>query len=92
MIDLLHQLPSGARVLDLGARAGSFVNPRPDLFVVRLDLDSNVRYTGQAFDSRKEEVLKASKRYFAAVRKLAPEARSAYALVEQTRFAERRKH
>src|SRR6185369_2910045 len=29
--------------------------------VVRLDLESNVRYTGQAFDSRKDEVLKASK-------------------------------
>jgi enoyl-CoA hydratase/carnithine racemase len=42
--------------------------------------------------SRDAEVLKASKRYFASVRKLAPEARSAYALVEQTRFAERRKH
>jgi enoyl-CoA hydratase/carnithine racemase len=42
--------------------------------------------------SRDAEVLKASKRYFSSVRKLAPEARSAYALVEQTRFAERRKH
>ena len=42
--------------------------------------------------SRDGEVLKASKRYFRAVRRLAPEARSAYALVEQTRFAERRKH
>lgn len=42
--------------------------------------------------SRDAEVLKASKRYFSSVRKLAPEARSAYALVEQARFAERRKH
>jgi len=42
--------------------------------------------------SRDPEVLKASKRYFRAVRQLPTEARSAYALVEQTRFAERRKH
>ena len=42
--------------------------------------------------SRDPEVLKASKRYFSSVMKLPPEARSAYALVEQTRFAERRKH
>ena len=41
---------------------------------------------------RDPEVLKASKRYFRAVRQLPAEARSAYALVEQTRFAERRKH
>ncbi|MGB7761128.1 MAG: class I SAM-dependent methyltransferase [Bryobacteraceae bacterium] len=38
MIHLLSRLPAGARVLDLGAAAGSFSNPRPDLCVVRLDL------------------------------------------------------
>ena len=42
--------------------------------------------------SRDPEVLRASKRYFSAVGKLPPDARSAYALVEQTRFAERRRH
>ena len=42
--------------------------------------------------SRDTDVLKAAKRYFGAVGKLAPEARSAYALVEQTRFTERKKH
>jgi enoyl-CoA hydratase/carnithine racemase len=42
--------------------------------------------------SRDAEVLKAAKRYFASARKLPAEARAAYALVEQTRFAERRKH
>jgi enoyl-CoA hydratase/carnithine racemase len=42
--------------------------------------------------SRDPEVLKASKRYFAAVRELPRAARGAFALVEQTRFAERRKH
>ena len=39
MNDLLRALPLGARVLDLGARAGSFQNPRPDLLIVRLDLE-----------------------------------------------------
>lgn len=42
--------------------------------------------------ARDPAVLRASKRYFASVRQLPLEARSAYALVEQTRFAERRKH
>src|SRR5580765_1867508 len=39
MNELLNRLPPGARVLDLGARAGSFQSPRPDLLIVRLDLD-----------------------------------------------------
>src|SRR5437016_352885 len=39
MIELLQQLPPGARVLDLGARTGSFQSPRKDLAIVRLDLD-----------------------------------------------------
>jgi enoyl-CoA hydratase/carnithine racemase len=42
--------------------------------------------------ARDPAVLLASKRYFAAVRQLPSAARGAYALVEQTRFAERRKH
>jgi enoyl-CoA hydratase/carnithine racemase len=42
--------------------------------------------------SRDPEVLKASKRYFAAVRELPGASRPPYALVEQTRFAERKKH
>ena len=37
MIHLLSRLPSGARVLDLGAAAGSFPNVRDDVYVVRLD-------------------------------------------------------
>jgi enoyl-CoA hydratase/carnithine racemase len=41
---------------------------------------------------RDPAVLTASKRYLASVRQLPPAARGAYALVEQTRFAERRKH
>jgi enoyl-CoA hydratase/carnithine racemase len=42
--------------------------------------------------ARDPAVLAASKRYFAAVRQLPSAARSAYALVEQTRFAERSRH
>jgi SAM-dependent methyltransferase len=38
-MDLLRNLPPRARVLDLGARTGSFRSPRKDLIVVRLDLD-----------------------------------------------------
>ncbi len=38
MIHLLSQLPAGARVLDLGAAAGSFPNLRDDVCVVRVDL------------------------------------------------------
>lgn len=36
---LIASLPLGARVLDLGARSGSFSTPRADLVIVRLDLE-----------------------------------------------------
>ncbi|SPE41503.1 hypothetical protein SBA3_4340001 [Candidatus Sulfopaludibacter sp. SbA3] len=39
MIDLIQSLPPGARVLDLGARTGSFSTTRRDLCIVRLDLE-----------------------------------------------------
>jgi SAM-dependent methyltransferase len=39
MIDLIEKLPPGARVLDLGARGGSFTTERADVAVVRLDLE-----------------------------------------------------
>ena len=39
MHDLLTALPSGARILDLGARSGSFETARRDLAIVRLDLE-----------------------------------------------------
>ena len=42
--------------------------------------------------SRNPSVLLTSKRYLASVRELPPAARGAYALVEQTRFAERSRH
>jgi SAM-dependent methyltransferase len=39
MHQLLQSLPPGARVLDLGARTGSFQSARRDLSIVRLDLE-----------------------------------------------------
>ena len=36
---LIESLPSGARVLDLGARSGSFSTARADLVIVRADLE-----------------------------------------------------
>jgi SAM-dependent methyltransferase len=39
MQKLLESLPQGARVLDLGARSGSFATIRNDILVVRLDLE-----------------------------------------------------
>jgi len=40
MLQLIDSLPAGARVLDLGARMGSFSTSRTDLLVVRLDLET----------------------------------------------------
>lgn len=40
MYELIANLPAGARVLDLGARAGSFHTERRDIAVVRLDLEN----------------------------------------------------
>src|SRR5690242_834552 len=42
MNELLASLPPGARVLDLGARHGSFTTARQDLTIVRLDLEAPV--------------------------------------------------
>jgi SAM-dependent methyltransferase len=39
MLPLIGNLPAGARVLDLGAGPGSFPCERPDVVVVRLDLE-----------------------------------------------------
>ena len=59
---------------------------------ITADLRGETEALVKELRSRDPEVLKASKRYYRAVRQLPAEARSAYALVEQTRFAERRKH
>jgi SAM-dependent methyltransferase len=43
MHELLAALPAGARVLDLGARSGSFETARRGIHVVRLDLEIQTR-------------------------------------------------
>ena len=43
MHELLTALPPGARVLDLGARSGSFETSRKDLAIFRLDLEIQTR-------------------------------------------------
>jgi SAM-dependent methyltransferase len=43
MHELLAALPAGARVLDLGARSGSFETSRRDIHVIRLDLEIQTR-------------------------------------------------
>ncbi len=39
VLDLIDRLPPGARVLDLGARTGSFHTDRNDLTIIRVDLE-----------------------------------------------------
>jgi len=43
MTELIASLPAGARVLDLGAAAGSFSTKRRDLLVVRVDLEPRAK-------------------------------------------------
>jgi SAM-dependent methyltransferase len=49
MLHLIRNLPPGARVLDLGAGPGSFPADRPDLLVVRLDLEKPNRLGSGAY-------------------------------------------
>jgi SAM-dependent methyltransferase len=51
MNELLASLPPGARVLDLGARSGSFDANRSDLTVVRLDLEIPAARRGGSYVS-----------------------------------------
>ena len=60
--------------------------------VAPADLQKETESLLKDLRSRNAEVLKTAKRYFAAVSRLPQDARSAYALVEQTRYAERNKH
>jgi enoyl-CoA hydratase/carnithine racemase len=89
-----HLAPKAALDIVLSSREFGAAEAREIGLVSRVvpDLHRETESLLQELRSRDPEVLKASKRYFSSVRKLAPEARSAYALVEQTRFAERRKH
>lgn len=89
-----HLSPKAALDIVLSSREFNAAEAREMGLVSRVvaDLPRESESLVQELRSRDPEVLKASKRYFRAVRQLAPEARPAFALVEQTRFAERRKH
>jgi len=89
-----HLAPKAALDMVLSSRELGVAEAKELGLVSRVvsDLRRESEALVQELRSRDPEVLKASKRYYASVRRLAPEARSAYALVEQTRFAERRKH
>jgi len=89
-----HLAPKAALDIVLSSREFGAAEAKEIGLVSRVvpDLHREIESLLQDLRSREPEVLKTSKRYFGAVRRLAPEARSAYALVEQTRFAERRKH
>lgn len=89
-----HLAPKTALDIVLSSREFGATQAREMGVVSRVvsDLAGETESLLKELRSRNAEVLKAAKRYFAAVNKLAPEARSAFALVEQTRFAERHKH
>jgi enoyl-CoA hydratase/carnithine racemase len=88
-----HLAPKSALDIVLSSREFGAVEAREMGLVSRVvsDLPRETEHLLKDLRSRDAEVLKASKRYFGAVRELPGAARSAYALVEQTRFAERRK-
>lgn len=89
-----HLAPKAALDIVLSSRELGAAEARELGLVSRVvtDLKGETENLLKELRSRDAEVLKTSKRYFGAVRRLALEARGAYALVEQTRFAERRKH
>ena len=89
-----HLAPKAALDVVLSSREFDATEAKEIGLVSRVvpDLERETENLLKELRSRDAEVLKASKRYFSSVGKLPAEARSAYALVEQTRFAERRKH
>ena len=91
-----HLAPKSALDIVLSSREFGAAEAKEMSLVSRVvpsrDLKHETDRLLKELGSRDAEVLKASKRYFASVRKLPAESRSAYALVEQARFAERRKH
>jgi enoyl-CoA hydratase/carnithine racemase len=91
-----HLAPKSALDIVLSSREFGAAEAKEMGLVSRLvasrDLKQETDSLLKELGSRDAEVLKAAKRYFASARKLPAEARAAYALVEQTRFAERRKH
>jgi len=89
-----HLAPKAALDIVLSSRELGAAEAREIGLISRVvsELQGETETLLAALRSRDAEVLKASKRYFTAVSQLPREARAAYALVEQTRFAERRKH
>jgi enoyl-CoA hydratase/carnithine racemase len=88
-----HLAPKAALDIVLSSREFGAAEAREIGVVSRVvsDLQGETESLLKELRSRDAEVLRASKRYFAAVSRVPREARAAYALVEQTRFAERRK-
>jgi enoyl-CoA hydratase/carnithine racemase len=88
-----HLTPKAALDIVLSSREFGAAEAREIGVVSRVvsDLQGETESLLKELRSRDAEVLKASKRYFMAVSQLPREARGAYAIVEQTRFAERRK-
>jgi enoyl-CoA hydratase/carnithine racemase len=89
-----HLAPKAALDIVLSSREFDAAEAREIGVVSRVvsDLQGETESLLRELRSRDAEVLKASKRYFTAVSQLPRESRAAYALVEQTRFAQRRKH
>ena len=89
-----HLAPKAALDIVLSSREFGAAEAREIGVVSRVvsELQGETESLLKELRARDAEVLKASKRYFTAVSQLPREARAAYALVEQTRFAERRKH
>jgi enoyl-CoA hydratase/carnithine racemase len=89
-----HLAPKAALDIALSSREFGAAEAREIGVVSRVvsELQGETESLLKELRSRDAEVLKAAKRYFTAVSGLPREARAAYALVEQTRFAERRKH
>ncbi|HEY7242116.1 MAG TPA: enoyl-CoA hydratase/isomerase family protein [Burkholderiales bacterium] len=89
-----HLAPKAALDIVLTSREFGAAEAREIGVVSRVlsDLQGETEDLLQELRSRDAEVLKAAKRYFTAVSQLPREARAAYALVEQTRFAQRRNH
>ena len=93
---LEHLSPKGAMDILLSSREFSASEAREMGLVSRVVPASELQAAGdelvRELRSRNPAVLTTSKRYLEAVRQLPPAARAAFALVEQTRFAERTKH
>jgi enoyl-CoA hydratase/carnithine racemase len=89
-----HLAPKAALDIVLSSREFGAGEAREIGVVSRVvsDLRGETESLMKELRSRDAEVLKAAKRYFRDVSQLPREARGAYALVEQTRFAERRRH